>query len=104
MFMNAVTEIVFNKKYNENPGKSIMINFRRLLENSKQFETYRENPMYDTIIYKHNTDMFIKGNGQKKYEFYKDQKIKRSKDGMKKIKNLIFELNNLLTHLFVFPC
>lgn len=47
--MHSVTEVVFGKKYNRNPGDNIMNEFRKLLDESIFFQTYREEPVNDTF-------------------------------------------------------
>lgn len=69
-YMNSVTKRVFGKKYNEYPGTEVMDNFRKILDKSKYFQTYRESPSNNLFNFKYNEKTFKKGNGIYKDEYY----------------------------------
>jgi mannosyltransferase OCH1-like enzyme len=76
IYMNAVCQKVFGKKYNQTPGKIIMDKFRELLDNHVNFVTSKEFPQNNTIIFKFNKSNFKPGNNKGKYEFYNEQNVK----------------------------
>ena len=52
-----------------------MAHFRDLLDNSKHFQTYKEDVPNDTILFTYDAHRFKKGNGTSKAEFYTAQNI-----------------------------
>jgi len=75
IYMRAVTECVFGKRVKRKPPSLVMNNYRCLLQNSKHFQTYKENLPNDSLIFKYNKNTFQNGNGLGKKEFYDSQKI-----------------------------
>ena len=72
LFMLAVTNIVFGEMKNINPGENVMENYRNLLNNSKYFLSYREEPMNNTLLYRNISDSEMHNN---KLKFYNEQGI-----------------------------
>lgn len=75
IYMRAITEVVFGERKPRNPGSSIMENYRSLLQNSKHFQTYKEDPPYDSLVFKYDESTFQKGNGLDKEQFYDSENI-----------------------------
>ena len=75
LFMRAVTEVVFGTRHKRKPGTDVMAHFRDLLDNSKHFQTYKEDVPNDTILFTYDAHRFKKGNGTSKAEFYTAQNI-----------------------------
>jgi len=74
-YMNSITEIVFGKKYGEDPGVELMQQFRKLLNESKQYQTYREEPHDKLFNYTYSKYSFLNGNNESKIEFYARQNV-----------------------------
>ena len=91
LFMRAVTEVVFGVRHKRKPGTAVMAHFRDLLDNSKHFQTYKENAPKDSILFTYNTQTFKKGNGTSKAEFYAAQNITPWANGFDK-NTLIFAI------------
>ena len=53
-YMNAVSHSIFGKMYDTNPGIEFFNEFRQLADRTPFLKTYREDPPYDTILYKGN--------------------------------------------------
>lgn len=67
LFMLAVTNIVFGEIKNINPGEDVMENYRNILNNSKYFLSYREEPMNNTLLYRNISDSEMHNNKLKLY-------------------------------------
>ena len=91
IFMRAVTESVFGRRIKRKPGSLIMNNLRASIEDSKHFQTYKENLPNDSLIFKFNQDTFLNGNGLGKKEFYNSQDIKPWSSGYDK-NTIIFSI------------
>ena len=89
IYMRAVTEVVFGVRHKRKPGAAVMAHFRDFLENSKHFQTYKEDAPNDTIIFNYDARTFKKGNGMQKAEFYAAQNITPWANGFDK-NTLIF--------------
>lgn len=50
-YFNAITKILVGKELPRKPGEKEFIKLRNILNNCKYIITYRENPMFDTILY-----------------------------------------------------
>lgn len=75
IYMKAVTETVFGEKRKRNPGKSIMEEYRTELLNSKHFQTFYEQPPYDTLIFKMTENEQKLDYKVDKNQFYESQNI-----------------------------
>ena len=77
IYMFAVTEIVFGKRISRNPGFNQMEELRLILNNSKHFLTYKEEPMNNTLIYRNNNNQNISNEQMIKNKslFYKEQNV-----------------------------
>jgi mannosyltransferase OCH1-like enzyme len=84
VYMRAVTGVVFGERKERKPGSSIMENYRKLLEESKCFQTYKEILPNDSLLFKYNESTFQKGNGLGKEQFYKSQNVKSWSSGFDK--------------------
>jgi hypothetical protein len=84
IYMRAVTGVVFGEIKERKPGSSIMENYRKLLEDSKYFQTYKENLPNDSLLFKFDESTFQKGNGMDKEQFYKSQNVKSWSSGFDK--------------------
>jgi hypothetical protein len=81
-YMHAVTKVLFGEMLNTNPGAEKFAEMREIIKQRPFIKTYREDPPYDTIIYKHDETTFKKGNNntmcweEMKREFYASYKLK----------------------------
>lgn len=75
LYMNAVTEVVFGNRRKRKPGSTIMNQYRCLLDESKYFQTYKEEIPNNSLVFKYHKNTFQEGNGLNKEEFYASQNI-----------------------------
>ena len=71
-YMHAVSKVLLGKIVNSDPGREAFEEIRAVIQSMPFIKTYRENPPYDTIVYKHDKNTFKTGNGKSKEEFYKE--------------------------------
>jgi hypothetical protein len=102
VYMRAVTGVVFGEIKERKPGSSIMENYRKLLEDSTYFQTYKEDLPNDSLLFKYDDSTFQKGNGMNKEQFYNSQNVKSWSSGFdKNTLILIFILCILILVLYI---
>jgi hypothetical protein len=67
-YMHAVTKTLCGQMINTNPGEQVFAKIREIIGQAQFITTYRENPPFDTIIYRSDED-------QSNYDF---EMVKRS--------------------------
>jgi mannosyltransferase OCH1-like enzyme len=68
-YFNAITEIILGVQLNREPGEEMISLLRTIINNTPYLETYREEPMYNTILYRGN-EIY-----NDKDELYKDEGV-----------------------------
>lgn len=61
-FMHAVTKVLCGEYIDTNPGIEVFNEIRNIIASTTFIKTYRENPPYDTLIYKYDPTKFNLGN------------------------------------------
>lgn len=74
VYMWAVTETVFGIRIDRNPGEETIIKCRKLLEESKHFQTYREETR-NNFIFKEDNIIPIRNQLKDREIFYKNQGV-----------------------------
>jgi hypothetical protein len=101
LYMRVITEVVFGEIKRRRPGSHIIDKYRKLLADSKYFQTYKENAPNDSLIFKYDVETFEKGNGLNKEQFYKSENVKDWSKGLdKNTMILIFILLTLALILY----
>lgn len=72
-YMHGITYVLMGQMINTNPGKEVFDEIREELSKMPFIKTYKENPPYDTIIYKKDSEF---NHEQLKREFYASQSLK----------------------------
>jgi mannosyltransferase OCH1-like enzyme len=54
-YFHAITKLLTGQELDTNPGHQVMQHLRDIISNSGFIATYKENPPYDTVIYKSNS-------------------------------------------------
>lgn len=99
LYMEAITKVVFGKGKKRKPGIEVREKYRRLLEGSKYFQTYKENLPNDSLIFKFDSETFQKGNGMTKEQFYESQNVKAWSSGFDK--NTLILVSTLCAMAFI---
>lgn len=73
-YMHGITYVLMGKIINTNPGKEVFEEIRKEIDKLSFIKTYKENPPYHTITYRHDGDKF--DHEQLKREFYASQGLK----------------------------
>lgn len=68
-YMHAISESLIGKRVDTNPGVEFFNDFRKHVKDIPFISTYREDPPYDTIIYRNG---ITEGHEQMKRDLYKD--------------------------------
>ncbi|UZO81836.1 hypothetical protein NBT05_05065 [Aquimarina sp. ERC-38] len=103
LYMKTVTKVVFGKANRRRPGKEVMESYRKALQDSPYFQTYKEDLPNNSLIFKYDKNTFQLGNGMNKVEFYQSQNIvpwNRGKD--KNTLILILFIIGVTIFLFLF--
>jgi hypothetical protein len=69
-YMNAITKVLFGKQINLNPGNNVLNFFSHIIAGSPYLETYKEDSLYNTIIYQGVPVIIDKG------EMYHNESVK----------------------------
>lgn len=96
IYMRAVTESVFGTWIKRKPESHIMDDLRKSLQQSKHFQTYKENLPNDSLIFKFDQNTFENGNGLSKKDFYNSQNIKPWRSGYDKNSIILLVLLGVL--------
>jgi mannosyltransferase OCH1-like enzyme len=54
-YMHAITQTLMGETINTNPGKDVLEAIRETIKTASFIKTYREDPPYDTIVYRNDT-------------------------------------------------
>jgi mannosyltransferase OCH1-like enzyme len=54
-YMHAITQTLMGETINTNPGKDVFEAIRETIKTASFIKTYREDPPYDTIVYRNDT-------------------------------------------------
>lgn len=68
-YMHAVSKSIFGEQVDTNPGVEFFNHFRKIVKETPFLVTYRENPPYDTILYRNG---ICEGHEKMKRDLYKD--------------------------------
>lgn len=81
-YMHAITKCLLGEIIDVNPGIEIFTEIRKALDSYKFIKTYREEPPYDTLIYKYDPKKFDLGSSipmswaDYKRQFYRESGVK----------------------------
>jgi hypothetical protein len=73
-YMHAVTKVLTGEMINTNPGKDTMENLRSIIKNSGFLDTYVENNIFDTFLYRGKVELF--DHEIEKRKLYKEYNLK----------------------------
>jgi hypothetical protein len=70
--MHAITQTLFGQIIDTDPGQKVFADIKKHLSNIPFVKIYTEILPNDTLVYRHNEETYLSGNGQGKVELYRD--------------------------------
>jgi hypothetical protein len=71
-YMHAITQTLFGQIIDTDPGQKVFADIKKHLSNIPFVKIYTEILPNDTLVYRHNEETYLSGNGQGKVELYRD--------------------------------